>query len=95
MLKLTKAYYDEGQIKMRGFMWVAPAHIQMLESTCVADGVMMTEVCVQNRSRTVVESPEEIMAMPEMQMHLNPAFVLNPGPGPSYLNLREPMVFTR
>lgn len=78
MLKLTKCWYDEGKITIGSPIYFLATAIQMIESVRIADGVMQTEVSTFNRVRAVVESPEEIMAMPEMIYAMFPAMVVPP-----------------
>lgn len=81
MIKLTSCFYiaDEGGLIPARPIWVAPSHIQTIEALEVAKGVFLTEVATANRIRTVLETPEQIMAMPEMMYAMYPAMVANVG----------------
>lgn len=79
MIKLTKCQCVAGEVRPCGEIWLAPSHIQVIELVEVAAGVFLTEVGCANRTRTVIETPEEIMAMPEMVYLANPVmFISNP-----------------
>jgi hypothetical protein len=72
MIKLTRAEYvshSEGKATYRATepVWVAPAAI---ETMAFVGGA--TEIGFAHRGFAVMETPEEIMAMPEMQRHMNP-----------------------
>lgn len=78
MIKLTKADYRAGLPVGVGVVWIAPSHIQAIDG----DGVV-TYVRVSSYSYSVMERPEQIMAMPEMVWLTYPMMALNgPGKGP-------------
>ncbi len=76
MLKLTRCWYDDGKITAGQPVYFLATAIQMIELVTVAEGVVMTEISTFNRVRSVVESPEEIMAMPEMAYAMFPSMMI-------------------
>lgn len=75
MIKLTRSYYAEGMMKVGQPVWLSPSHIQMVELVDVG-GVRSTEITVMWRTISVVETPEDIMMLPEMVYYAYPAMVL-------------------
>ncbi len=64
MLKLTKCHWDKDQIIPGQPVWIAPQHVQSINVITVAAGVL------------IIESPEEIMAMPEMAYAMYPVMTI-------------------
>lgn len=77
MIKLTNCWYDGGEIKVGRPLWVATAAIQIIELFEISEGVFLTQVSLQNHVQVVLETPEQIMAMPEMLYAMYPAMIVN------------------
>lgn len=72
MLKLNR-YSSEGAI------YIAPPHIVALERINGPGACTKVYVSSHTEYLVVKETPEEIMAMPEMKLHCHPLMVYQPG----------------
>lgn len=84
MLKLTRHHPP-------GTLFMSAANIVALEP----NGTYTRVYSAVSHQFLVKETPEQIMTMPEMQRHLNPAMLVTPQfdvTGPGFIDLRNPIV---